>query len=395
MKLPKYSHYFRPSFQQSKKYLDSSVVKKDSEFKFIDLFAGIGGFHIAMHTVGGECVFASEIDKFARITYEHNYKKWSPEVFENNFFNQDITDPNLDYKNIPSFDVLCAGFPCQPFSHAGLKKGFGDTRGTLFFNIEQIVQAKLVQAKKDKDDSLIPKVLFLENVKGLKNHDKGHTFAVIKANLEELGYEVRAEVLNSKNFGVPQNRERIFIIAWYKKLIKANDFRFPWGIDSDGEVIFDKSKKDLLSAPTALGNILLDEKELIKSEQKNHKSYTISEKLWEGHVRRKKEHGEKGNGFGYSLFKDDSPYTSTISARYNKDGSEILIDQSNLQKRPRKLHPIEAARLQGYPIDAKNKNERFEIPVSDAQAYKQFGNSVSVPVIKVLAQEIQNQLLKL
>lgn len=369
------------------------VADKNKDFKFIDLFAGIGGFHIAMHTMGGQCVFASEIDKFARITYEHNYKKWSPELFENKLFNQDITDPNLDYNTIPSFDVLCAGFPCQPFSHAGLKKGFSDTRGTLFFNIEQIVKAKIDLAKKNKDDSLIPKVLFLENVKGLKNHDKGNTFAVIKANLEELGYEVRAEVLNSKNFGVPQNRERIFIIAWYKKVIKAEDFRFPWGIDEDGEVIFDKAKKDSHSVPTALGNILLDEKELLESEQKNNKSYTISEKLWEGHLRRRKEHGEKGNGFGYSLFKDDSPYTSTISARYNKDGSEILIDQSLLDKRPRKLHPVEAARLQGYPIDAKDKNERFEIPVSDAQAYKQFGNSVSVPVIKVLAREIVLQLL--
>lgn len=369
------------------------MADKNKDFKFIDLFAGIGGFHIAMHTMGGQCVFASEIDKFARITYEHNYKKWSPELFENKLFNQDITDPNLDYNTIPSFDVLCAGFPCQPFSHAGLKKGFSDTRGTLFFNIEQIVKAKIDLAKKNKDDSLIPKVLFLENVKGLKNHDKGNTFAVIKANLEELGYEVRAEVLNSKNFGVPQNRERIFIIAWYKKVIKAEDFRFPWGIDEDGEVIFDKAKKDSHSVPTALGNILLDEKELLESEQKNNKSYTISEKLWEGHLRRRKEHGEKGNGFGYSLFKDDSPYTSTISARYNKDGSEILIDQSLLDKRPRKLHPVEAARLQGYPIDAKDKNERFEIPVSDAQAYKQFGNSVSVPVIKVLAREIVLQLL--
>ena len=368
--------------------------QQETAIRFIDLFAGIGGFHIGMHTIGGHCVFASEIDKFARVTYEHNYKKWSPEIFENNLFNQDITDPNLDYKNIPAFDVLCAGFPCQPFSHAGLKKGFGDTRGTLFFNIEQIVKAKIDQAKKNKDDSLIPKVLFLENVKGLKNHDKGHTFAVIKANLEELGYEVRAEVLNSKNFGVPQNRERIFIVAWYKKLIKAEDFKFPWGIGREGETIFEKSKRDSLSIPTALGHILLDEKELNKFEQQQNKTYTISEKLWEGHVRRRKEHGEKGNGFGYSLFKDDSPYTSTISARYNKDGSEILVDQSLLDKRPRKLHPIEAARLQGYPIDVKDKNERFEIPVSDAQAYKQFGNSVSVPVIKALAKEISIQLLK-
>src|SRR5690606_33822478 len=163
-----------------------------------------GGFHIAMHSVGGKCVFASEIDKFARITYEHNYRRWSPELFESGNFNKDITDLDLDYNVIPSFDVLCAGFPCQPFSHAGLKKGFEDNRGTLFFNIEEIVRTKIEAANKQGNNNLIPKVLFLENVKGLKNHDKGRTFQTIKHSLEELGYEVRAEVLNSRNFGVPQ-----------------------------------------------------------------------------------------------------------------------------------------------------------------------------------------------
>lgn len=367
---------------------------KNKEFNFIDLFAGIGGFHIAMHHVGGKCVFASEIDKFARVTYEHNYKKWSPELFENGNFNQDITDPSLDYKKIPAFDLLCAGFPCQPFSHAGLKKGFGDTRGTLFFNIEEIVRTKIEAAVKENNTDLIPKVLFLENVKGLKNHDKGRTFETIKSRLEELGYEVKAEVLNSKNFGVPQNRERIFIVAWYKELVKAHDFKFPYGLDQEGNPIYDRAIRDTESVNTTVGQILLDEKELEDFEDKSSRTYTISEKLWDGHQRRKKEHGEKGNGFGYSLFQDDSPYTSTISARYYKDGSEILIDQSLLEKRPRKLHPVEAARLQGYPIDEKNVNERFEIPVSDAQAYKQFGNSVSVPVIKTLANEIIKQLLK-
>ena len=339
-------------------------------------------------------MFASEIDKFARTTYQHNYQKWSPGLFLNGHFNQDITDPNLDYNDIPRFDVLCAGFPCQPFSHAGLKKGFGDTRGTLFFNIEEIVRRKLTVAKKNKDNSLIPKVLFLENVKGLKSHDKGRTFATIKAKLEELGYEVRAEVLNSKHFGVPQNRERIFIVAWYKKLVKATDFKFPWAIDTEGEPVFDKEERDKRCKPVAVGDILLDEEELTQLEEEAGKTYTISERLWAGHLRRRKEHGEKGNGFGYSLFKDDSPYTSTISARYYKDGSEILIDQSLLGKRPRKLHPVEAARLQGYPVDASRKSERFEIPVSDVQAYKQFGNSVSVPVIEALAREIARQLLK-
>jgi len=364
------------------------TISDRTDFNFIDLFAGIGGFHIAMHSVGGKCVFASELDKFARITYEHNYKKWSPELFESGNFNQDITDENLDYNNIPSFDLLCAGFPCQPFSHAGLKKGFGDTRGTLFFNIEEIVRTKIEAAKKQKNKNLIPKVLFLENVKGLNNHDKGRTFETIKLHLEELGYAVRAEVLNSKNFGVPQNRERIFIVAWHKELVEAEDFRFPWGLDRDGKPIFDRMSRDVERQDTSVGQILLEEKELEKLEQQTGRTYTISDKLWDGHQRRKKEHGEKGNGFGYSLFQDDSPYTSTISARYYKDGSEILIDQSVQGKRPRKLHPIEAARLQGYPIDETNVSERFEIAVSDTQAYKQFGNSVSVPVIKTLAKEI-------
>ena len=167
-----------------------------------------------MHENGGDCVFASEIDKFARSTYEHNFKRISPELFEKGNFNQDITDSNLDYSKIPNFDILCAGFPCQPFSNAGLKKGFDDTRGTLFFNIKEIVKAKIEGNKLNKE-VLIPKILLLENVKGFKNHDKGNTFRVLKRTLNELGYEVAAEILNSKHFGVPQNRERIFIVAWH------------------------------------------------------------------------------------------------------------------------------------------------------------------------------------
>lgn len=364
---------------------------KKKEFKFIDLFAGIGGFHIAMHENGGKCVFASEIDKFARETYIHNFKKLSPEIFENGNFNEDITDLNLDYTNIPDFDVLCAGFPCQPFSHAGLKKGFDDTRGTLFFNIKEIVRAK-IEANRNNKKKLIPKVLLLENVKGFRNHDKGNTFKVIKRTLNELGYEVAAEVLNSKHFGVPQNRERIFIIAWYKELINKNEFNFPYGLDKFNEVIFDKSLRDIDAKKISVGDILLKNSELKELEENKQKTYTISEKLWEGHKRRRIEHAQKGNGFGFSSFNSKSHYTSTISARYYKDGSEILIEQKGVKgrsDRPRKLHPIEAARLQGFPIDS-----WYEIPVSDNQAYKQFGNSVSVPVVKTLASEIKKQLLK-
>lgn len=366
-------------------------MANNKEFRFIDLFAGIGGFHIAMHENGGNCVFASEIDKFARQTYEHNFKKISPEIFVNGNFNEDITDANLNYKNIPDFDVLCAGFPCQPFSHAGLKKGFDDTRGTLFFNIKEIVKAK-IEANKENPKVLIPRVLLLENVKGFKNHDKGNTFRRIKEVLDDLGYEVRAEVLNSKHFGVPQNRERIFIVAWYRKIVKAKEFKFPWGLDNNGNVIFDKEQREEKAKTINVGSILLNQEELEAFEVRDNKTYTISDKLWTGHQRRRVEHAQKGNGFGFSSFNEASPYTSTISARYYKDGSEILIEQDNLPdrpNRPRKLHPKEAARLQGYPIDS-----WYEIPVSDNQAYKQFGNSVSVPVVKTIANEIKKQLLK-
>ena len=314
--------------------------------KFIDLFAGIGGFHLGLHSIDCECVFVSEWDNKARITYEENFKTFSPKVFEIglfskgvNLFEGDIT--KVHEKNIPEFDILCAGFPCQPFSNAGLKKGFEDSRGTLFLDIARII-------KHHK-----PKVIFLENVKGFKNHDKGNTFKVIKETLENLGYKVYAQVLNAKDYEVPQNRERIYILGFLDDV----NFKFP-----------EPTKK------IKVGNIL---------DKKVDKKYTISDKLWAGHQRRKKEHRKKGNGFGYSLFDENSEYTSTISARYYKDGSEILIKQKN--KNPRKLTPREAARLQGYP-------ETFKIPVSDTSAYKQFGNSVAVPVIIALAKEIKKAL---
>ncbi len=344
--------------------------KEKNEFKFIDLFAGIGGFHIAMHAVGGKCVFASEWDKYARITYEHNFSKISPVLFKTNNFNSDINDAVIE--EIPNFDVLCAGFPCQPFSHAGLKKGFEDTRGTLFFKIAEIINHKV------NNLNIPPKVILLENVKGLKGHDKGNTLKTIVEVLDSLGYDVNYKILNSKNFGVPQNRERLFIIAWLKKL-KVENFKFPLGKDINGKLIFSEEKLSANVAPTRLGEIL---------EKEVNPKYTISDKLYAGHQRRKKEHQLKGNGFGFSLFNEDSPYTSTISARYYKDGSEILVQQKNAN--PRKLIPKEAGRLQGYPL-----GKNYEIVVSDVQAYKQFGNSVSVPVVTCLALEIKKQLLKI
>lgn len=301
-------------------------------FKYIDLFAGIGGMRIPFDELGGTCIFSSEIDNHARKAYSDNYGELP---------HGDITE--ISPKDIPKHDLLLAGFPCQPFSQAGLKKGFEDTRGTLFFYIANIIKEHL------------PKVVLLENVKRFRTHDKGNTFLTVKNTLNDLGYTVFSEVLNAKNYGVPQNRERIFIIALRGK---HESFTFPKPIQNK----------------TCVGNIL---------EKNVDPKYTISDRLWAGHKRRKKEHQEKGYGFGYSLFDEKSEYTSTISARYYKDGSEILIDQG--KENPRKVTPREASRLQGFP-------SWFNITVSDTQAYKQFGNSVSVPVIRAIAQQLEAYL---
>lgn len=365
-------------------------MPKKKKYTFIDLFAGIGGFHQAMHSVGAKCVFASEWDKYARQTYEANYKEIAPNLFENNCknFNCDINDAKPE--EIPDFDVCCGGFPCQAFSIAGLKRGFEDTRGTLFFNIANIVKYK-------KEHGHAPKVLFLENVKGLKIHDKGNTLKVILGTLDELRYDYRIEVLNAKYFGVPQNRERLFIIAWDKDQIVNGDFKFPYGIDSNGDTIYDK--QNLSEA------IVTHVCDIFEPNDSIDSTFTISDKMWIGHQERKKRNREKGKGFGYSLFKPDALYCSTISARYWKDGSEILIDQTEMGLNPRKLTPVEAGRLQGYNIEGngwENPKTRstvheqipFRIVVSKKEAYHQFGNSVAVPVIKRLSQEIKKQLLK-
>ena len=315
---------------------------KNPRFRFIDLFAGIGGIRIPFQELGGDCVFTSEWDKFAQKTYRLNFGD-EP--------HGDITQ--INEKDIPDFDVLLAGFPCQPFSQAGLKKGFADTRGTLFFEIERILKEKR------------PKAFLLENVKQLKGHDRGRTLQVILKHLDDLNYYVKYEVLRAGDFGVPQNRERIYIVG-----ISKDHFNLPE--DYEFEFPMPTYQK------TRVGNIL---------EQDVNEKFTISDALWEGHQRRKKEHQEKGNGFGYSLFNADSEYTNTISARYYKDGSEILIDQGE-GKNPRKLTPRECARLQGFP-------EKFIIPVSDTQAYKQFGNSVAVPVIREVAKCIVREIDRL
>lgn len=300
---------------------------------FIDLFAGIGGIRLGFESIGGRCVFSSEWDKYAQKTYLDNHGHVPV---------GDITA--VDAMDIPPFDMLLAGFPCQPFSQAGLKKGFDDTRGTLFFDVARIIAHHQ------------PRVVFLENVRNLVGHDKGRTLQVILKTLEDLGYQVSYKILNAKDFGVPQNRVRIYIVGFLKQKFKPEArFIFP----------------EPLAMPTRLGDIL---------EANPDEKYTISDKLWAGHQRRRVEHKEKGNGFGYSIFNAESVYTSTISARYYKDGSEILIAQEG--KNPRKLTPREAARLQGFP-------DSFNITVSDVQAYKQFGNSVAVPVIKAIAAHIK------
>ncbi len=300
-----------------------------ANFKYIDLFAGIGGIRRPYQKLGGTCVFSSEIDKFAIQTYEANWGE-TP--------SGDIT--KIDEKDIPSFDILLAGFPCQAFSIAGKRKGFDDTRGTMFFEIERILEYHK------------PKCFMLENVKGLLSHDKGNTFRVMKDILEnKLGYKIYYQVLNAKDFGVPQNRERIIIVGFKNHDIKF-EFPKPTGIK------------------TKLGDIL---------EKDVPEKYTISDKIWASHQRRKEMHKAKGNGFGYSLFNEKSPYTSTISARYYKDGSEILVEQKG--KNPRKLTPREAARLQGFPDD-------FKLVVSDLQCYKQFGNSVPTKMIEAVANNV-------
>lgn len=284
---------------------------------------------IPFDELGGTCVFTSELDKFAQQTYEANFGELP---------RGDIT--LIDEKDIPSHDLLVAGFPCQAFSHAGLKKGFEDTRGTLFFDIARIL-------KHHK-----PKAFLLENVKGLKSHNSGNTLeTIIKVLNDDLKYNLApVEVLNAKHFGLPQNRERIFIVGFKEQ----TNFQFPLPP----------------MTPTRLGSIL---------QKRAKEKYTISDRIWDSHKRRKRNARKKGYGFGYSLFDRNSVYTSTISARYYKDGAEVLIQQKN--KNPRTLTPREASRLQGFPED-------FKIPVSDMQAFKQFGNAVPVNVIRAIAEKM-------
>jgi DNA (cytosine-5)-methyltransferase 1 len=314
------------------------------KFTFIDLFAGIGGIRLAFQNLGGKCVFTSEWNKYAKKTYEANFGEVP--------FG-DIT--KINEKEIPDHDVLLAGFPCQPFSIAGVSKknalgrlhGFLDeTQGTLFFDIARILKEKR------------PKAFLLENVKNLVSHDKGRTFQVITNTLKELNYSIHYKVLDGKYF-VPQHRERIIIVGFDRNVFgDKQDFQFPTLGKADYKI------KDIL-------------------ENKPDPKYTLTNHLWAYLQEYARKHKEKGNGFGFGMT-DLNGISRTMSARYYKDGAEILIPQNG--KNPRRLTPREAARLQGFP-------DSFLIPVSDTQAYRQFGNSVTSPLIQAVGKNLIKQLL--
>ncbi len=311
-----------------------------AQFRFIDLFAGIGGLRLGVERVGGQCVWSSEWDAKAQDTYE----AWFGHRPEG-----DIT--KVDAKQIDDHDLLCAGFPCQPFSIAGVSKknslgrahGFQDeTQGTLFFDIVRIIEAKR------------PKALLLENVKNLKSHDGGKTWRVIESTLRNLGYVIFSQVINAK-YWVPQNRERVFIVGFDASVFGSSiDFEFP--------------------TPPAgplpkFGDIL---------ETSVPEKYTLSDHLWSYLKKYAEKHRAAGNGFGFGLTDLDG-IARTLSARYYKDGSEILIPQ--VGKNPRRLMPTEARRLMGFP-------DHLGIVVADTPAYKQFGNSVVPLVVEAVASRI-------
>jgi DNA (cytosine-5)-methyltransferase 1 len=312
------------------------------KFTFIDLFAGVGGFRLALQNLGGECVFSSEWDKMAQRTYYANFGEIP--------FG-DITKPETKEWIPKKFDLLCGGFPCQPFSIAGVSKknslgrkhGFEDEKqGNLFFHIAEILESHR------------PKAFFLENVKNLVSHDKGHTFKVIEKTLRDLGYSFHFKVLNGKHF-VPQNRQRTFMVGFDINVFhNKEEFQFPTLPEQSKRV------KDIL-------------------EKRVDPKYTLTDHLWQYLQDYSQKHKEKGNGFGFGLV-DLNGITRTMSARYYKDGSEILIPQNG--RNPRRLSIRESARLQGYP-------DKFIVDaVSMNQGYKQFGNSVVMPLIQAIGKNI-------
>lgn len=333
---------------------EDRIVPNDADFTFIDLFAGIGGIRMGFEEHGGHCVFTSEWDKYAVKTYCENFGTNHP-------LEGDITKVPVD--NIPDHDVLLAGFPCQPFSIAGVSKkkslgrlhGFEDkTQGTLFFDVARIIKEKQ------------PKAFLLENVKNLMSHDQGRTFQVIKETLQdELGYKIFPKVVDGKGF-VPQHRERIYIVGF------RDDTNFSW----DAFRCKDKAAKtmgDILHPQN--GTEEAEKDYTLGKDAKVNEKYILSDKLWKFLFGYAAKHKAKGNGFGYGMVTKKCT-SRTLSARYYKDGSEILINRG--KGNPRRMTPRECARIMGY-------RDTFKIPVSDTQAYKQFGNSVVVPVIEEIA----------
>ena len=333
-----------------------------ASFKFIDLFAGIGGLRLGVEAAGGACAFTCEWDRYCRKTYEANFQDPPDHAFA-----EDINEVNPE--DIPEHDLLVAGFPCQPFSIAGVSKknslgrphGFDcKDQGHLFFNIAKII------------DHHRPPAFLLENVKNLKSHDGGKTFKIILATLsEELGYVVDYRVLDARSF-VPQHRERLFIVGFRQDVgFSFADLDIP---DPDegpklGSILHPEDGSEIEEPPYTTGDMAL-----VATK------YTLTEHLWVYLKNYAAKHRALGNGFGYGIV-TRGDISRTLSARYYKDGSEILIDRGK-GKRPRRLTPRECARLMGFDRPGK---PRFEIPVSDTRAYKQFGNAVAVPVVEKVA----------
>lgn len=343
---------------------NESSIPEDADFTFIDLFAGIGGIRMGFEENGGHCVFTSEWDKYAVKTYCENFGTDHP-------VEGDIT--KIAVEDIPDHDVLLAGFPCQPFSIAGVSKknslgrvhGFEcKTQGTLFFDVARIIKEKQ------------PKAFLLENVKNLMSHDKGRTFQVIKETLQdELGYKIFPRVVDAKGF-VPQHRERIYIVGF------RDDTDYSW----DAFRSEDKAAKTMGDILHPNNGTEQPEKDYtVGSKAKVNDKYILSDKLWNYLYDYAAKHKAKGNGFGYGMVTKKST-ARTLSARYYKDGSEILINRG--KGNPRRMTPRECARLMGYP-------DTFKIPVSDTQSYKQFGNSVVMPVIKEIARIMKPHIMTL
>jgi DNA (cytosine-5)-methyltransferase 1 len=357
--------YLADAIRQRLLPLEPQAKKGDAAFTFIDLFAGIGGIRIGFEAHGGRCVFTSEWNPYAQKTYLANF----PDAAH--AFAGDIT--TVDERDIPDHDVLLAGFPCQPFSIAGVSKknslgrahGFADeTQGTLFFDVARIIKAKQ------------PAAFLLENVKNLVSHDKGNTFRIIKKVLEkDLGYHIHCKVIDGQHF-VPQHRERILIVGFRE----ATDFSW-----DDLQLPKDGPKLKSILHPQD-GSELSESHYTIGAKAKIDPRYTLTANLWTYLQNYAAKHRAAGNGFGFGLVDGDS-VTRTLSARYYKDGSEVLVSQGP-RKRPRRLTPRECARLMGLP-------DSFKIPVSDMQAYKQFGNSVVMPVMREVARIMVPRVVEL